>query len=241
MSISRWKEELGRIASFHHVFNIILCLSFYFTKTVPPICRLLYGSDVKCGINEREYQVLLLLAVIIYSKNRRATSWVHYLSNVFLFTKVANMVLFYWCGAQYCILYGICILVVWVLFPEPAYTGPETISYLPGPVLKEEIENNKDVIWLVEFYSTWSSMCHHFVPVFAELSNQYSLKNLRFAKLDVCRYKNEAIFFGVNCQSDSRQLPTLILFQDGKEKLRRPVAGGSGRSFTYVFTKAYEG
>ncbi|XP_060579991.1 thioredoxin-related transmembrane protein 2-B-like [Ruditapes philippinarum] len=43
--------------------------------------------------------------------------------------------------------------------------------------------------------------------------------------------------YRVNTSSFSKQLPTLILFQDGKEKMRRPAMSGKGTVVKYVFTK----
>ena len=46
----------------------------------------------------------------------------------------------------------------------------------------------------------------------------------------ICRYK-------INTSSFSKQLPTLILFQDGKEKIRRPAMSAKGTVLKHTFTK----
>lgn len=43
--------------------------------------------------------------------------------------------------------------------------------------------------------------------------------------------------FKVNTSSFSKQLPTLIMFQDGKEKMRRPVMSAKGTVIKHTFTK----
>jgi hypothetical protein len=43
---------------------------------------------------QREHEILVFLGVIIFWKNRKATNYLHYLSNVFLFSKLANSFLF---------------------------------------------------------------------------------------------------------------------------------------------------
>ena len=43
--------------------------------------------------------------------------------------------------------------------------------------------------------------------------------------------------YKINTSSFSKQLPTLILFQDGKEKIRRPAMSAKGTVLKHTFTK----
>lgn len=77
----------------------------------------------------------------------------------------------------------------------PLYMGPEYIKYFsdktidvsisptsggfggsahraPKPVClwQEELERDKRVTWIVEFFANWSSECQSFAPIFADLS-----------------------------------------------------------------------
>jgi len=215
--------------------NILLCASYYFTRVVPPFCYLVYGQDSKCVLGQREYEVFLFLAVVIYVKNRKAASFLHYLSTVFLFTKLANGFMFYWANPTYAIIYGAACIVQMVMFPEPAFSGPEKVLYFRGPNLHTEIERDKRIVWLVEFYANWSPLCNQVAPVFASISNKYALPNFQFAKLDIGRYPKEAERYNINTNPTSKQLPTLILFQNGKEIKRRPVIDLNKRVFPFVF------
>lgn len=77
----------------------------------------------------------------------------------------------------------------------PLYMGPEYIKYFsdktidvsispalgvlggsahsppnPMPSWQEELERDKRVTWIVEFFANWSSECQSFAPIFADLS-----------------------------------------------------------------------
>jgi len=228
-------QDLKKLATFHHVTNILLCVSYYFTRVVPPLCHLVYGKNSECVIGQREYEIFLFLAVVIYVKNRKAASFLHYLSTVFLFTKLANVFMFYWSNPVYAIIYGAACIVQMVMFPEPAFSGPEKVLYFRGPNLHDEIDRDKRITWLVEFYANWSPLCHQVAPVFAAVSNKYALPNFQFAKMDVGRYAKEAERYNINTSPTSKQLPTIVLFQNGKEVKRRPVIDQNKRVFPFVF------
>ena len=77
-----------------------------------------------------------------------------------------------------------------------------------------------------------------FVQVYSKLSAEYSLDNLRFGKVDVTRNKALSERFRVDHSSWSRQLPTLVCFQNGKEHMRRPMIDSKNRPVgKFVFTK----
>ena len=96
--------------------------------------------------------------------------------------------------------------------------------------------------WLICFYAAWSPSSINFAPTFAKLSSQYHLPNLKFGKaqrsisqmftqinfeiysgkIDVGRYPEAAEKNYINASALTRQLPTVILFQDGKEVLYFP-------------------
>uniref|UniRef100_A0A5S6QI86 Thioredoxin domain-containing protein n=1 Tax=Trichuris muris TaxID=70415 RepID=A0A5S6QI86_TRIMR len=229
--------ELKRICTVHHFLNALLCAAFYVSKVVPCLCHFVFGKETKCKISEHEYQILLLLAFVIYTKNRKATSWYHYFSNVILYTKLANFALFYWVGPVYALAYATLAIIISCVFPEPVFNGPEAVLYFRGSNPMQEISQQKDTVWLVEFYANWSSMCIHFAPIFANLSLKYALPNLKFGKLDVGRYPQEAQNFRVDNRLVTKALPTVILFRGGKEVKRLPFADSCGRVLAYHFTE----
>lgn len=123
-----------------------------------------------------------------------------------------------------------------LLLPEPVYAGPENICFFKGEDLEEEIRRDKQIVWLVELYTAWSPPCIDFSNIYSELSNKYSLDNLRFAKVDLARNPDTATKYKINTSTLSQQLPTLILFQNGKETMRRPVVNNNNKLVKFVFS-----
>ena len=123
-----------------------------------------------------------------------------------------------------------------LLLPEPTYSGPESICYFKGSDLEEEISRDKRVIWIVELYTVWSPPCIDFSHVYSEISNKYSLNNLKFAKVDLSRSPDTATKYKINTSTLSKQLPTLILFQNGKESMRRPLVNNQGKLVKFALT-----
>lgn len=70
--IQRFFKDFKQILTVYHISNIILCVAYYFSRTLTPICHVMYGANARCVIGQREYEIFLLLAVVIYVKNRKA-------------------------------------------------------------------------------------------------------------------------------------------------------------------------
>lgn len=54
---------------------------------------------------QHEHQILVFLGFVIYWRNRKATNWLHYLSNVFLYSRIANVALFFFLDPLMCAVY----------------------------------------------------------------------------------------------------------------------------------------
>lgn len=65
---------------------------------------------------------------------------------------------------------------------------------------------------------------------------RYGLDNLKFGKIDIGRYREAAEKFGISDASTSKQLPTLMLFKNGEEVMRRPCADTRGKIARFFFT-----
>ncbi|GAA5810457.1 hypothetical protein MFLAVUS_003878 [Mucor flavus] len=89
----------------------------------------------------------------------------------------------------------------------------------PAETKKPEIDSK---YWIVMLYANWSVTCLNFEPVLAKLSIEYDLPHLKFGQIDIDVYPNLAEEFGVSKDPASFDLPTLILFQQGKEIRRLP-------------------
>ena len=80
----------------------------------------------------------------------------------------------------------------------------------------------KNEAWLIFYYARWASDCGQFTPTFCDLSMNFASKNLKFGKLDVSSCPGYAKKYNVSIKSTTKQLPTLLLIQNGKEILRMP-------------------
>lgn len=123
-----------------------------------------------------------------------------------------------------------------LLFPKPKYKGPENVTYFLGDEFEKELAKDKKVKWLIEFYATWNPDCNEFAGVFGELSAKYANKNLKFGKIDVARSPKIADKYNIIASVTSRTLPTLILFKDGREYVRRPLIDARDRVVPFSFS-----
>lgn len=163
---------------------------------------------------------------------------INYLTSSFLYTKIANIILWFYSDVRSGIAYSIIFVLCALLIPEPTYTGPENIVYFRTPhSLDDEMERDKRVIWIVTFYTTWNPACVNFAPIFAQISNEYHLENFRFGKVDIGRLPDIGNKYHVSDSSLSRQLPTIILFKDCKEVTRRPYADTKGKLQKFFFSE----
>jgi thioredoxin len=77
---------------------------------------------------------------------------------------------------------------------------------------EETINSNK--IILVDIYTTWCGPCKMMMPILEQLGEHYT-DNIIISKLDAESNMN------VSTQLNVRNVPTLILFKDGKEVERQ--------------------
>ena len=67
---------------------------------------------------------------------------------------------------------------------------------------------------VADFYATWCGPCKMFGPVFEDASKE---NEFNFIKLDVDKYSDVAREYGV------MSIPTIILFENGKESTIAPI------------------
>jgi len=231
------KGELRALIHPYYIINLMLATSFLFVKLTKPFCEYLFAPGPEmCELDMRETEILFFLLVVIMIRSRKtgSTGPVAYLTNGFIYAKGANMILFFLADPRLGLVYIILVLLQGMLLPEPTYKGPENITYFRANSLTEELQRDLKVVWLVTFYAAWSPSCINFTPTFAKLSAEYSLPNLKFGKIDVGRYAEQAEQFHINTSALSKQLPTLIMFQEGKELGRVPgIVNGQVQKFFF--------
>ncbi|CAF1395385.1 unnamed protein product [Adineta ricciae] len=214
----------------HYSVNIFLSVFYLLLKQLTPKSLSPY-IFVNNEITTQDTQVLLLLATIITIRGRKTLTWLHYIDTVCKYSKMANCLLFYREQAYVSlILYALFCLFHFLFFATPEPTGKTNILYYRANNLDNEIRADSRITWFVCFYAPWSPPCQNFASVFVDLSTRFGdLKNFKFVKFDVSRYQAEAEKFKIDTSTFSKQLPTVVLFQDGKEVKRRPQIDVKGR------------
>ncbi|KAL1124557.1 hypothetical protein AAG570_001181 [Ranatra chinensis] len=236
-----FKKDLRLLFKPYYLINIILSLGYIVAKKTPGICSLLFPkSDPLCELDSRETEILFFLVIVIMIRTRKTGSvtMINYLTSSFVYTKVANQILWFYADFRMGLVYGVIFVLVGLLLPEPTYSGPDSVVYFrTANGLEEELSRDRRIVWLVAFYTAWNPACVNFAPIFSQLSAEYGLDNLKFGKVDVGRYPDAAKKYHVNDSSVSKQLPTVILFKDGKEVVRRPTVDSKGKLYKFFFTE----
>jgi thiol-disulfide isomerase/thioredoxin len=218
----------------HYLVNILLACNYFLLKNVPYACELIFES---CEIEWREMEILILLFVFVAVKTRKAATWLQFVNTLCLFSKAANVILYWREGPIHVFVFVMLCFLHFVFLPQPAYKGPENIQYLRGCHLDNEIQRDSRITWLVCFYVPWSPPCSDFEPVFAEISNKFAgLSNFKFAKYNANLFPEVAKKYNINTSPLSKQLPTLILFRNSAEVKRRPFIDSKGNVFKFLFS-----
>ena len=234
-------EAIRPYLTTYYILNILASVSYVVLKTVHPICEWFFKGDEQCELSLSDCETLVFVGVVLAFKNLKWKRDVN--KDVFAmatgFFKAVNLILFLRSHWPLFIVYAVFCIVLFIAVPEPLYTGPDSVQLFSSVSLQEELKENPLVTLLVEFYTVWSPPCKKLAEPFAEVSLRFDHKYLKFGKIDLGRYPAMAQMHNIDDSVTSKQLPTLILFQDGKEVKRRPVksAGRDGKVFPFGFTK----
>ncbi|KAK5638791.1 hypothetical protein RI129_013086 [Pyrocoelia pectoralis] len=233
-----FKEDFKQLLKPYYIFNVILSISYIICRKTPGICNYLFSVE-ECEFDGRESEILFFLIIVIMVRSRKTGSvtMINYLSSSFIYTKVANLILWFYADFIMGIVYTIIFILMGLLLPEPAYSGPDKVIYFHGHnSLEEELSRDKRVVWVIAFYTVWNPACANFAPIFAKLSSDYCLDTLKFGKIDVGRYPEAGAKYRINDSSMSKQLPTIVVFKEGKEIDRRPLIDSKGKVIKFLFS-----
>jgi thiol-disulfide isomerase/thioredoxin len=221
--------SMSRFISAYHILNVGVIVSYPFFSLwaqheFPNATSLLVGWE------KQTFTTLGAMAAVKFVRKSNIDAFV---SDMFMYTKSGILLLSWMMDRRvfswYCVMYVMLFLYV----RKPEYKGPSKIEWMNPATLKRRVlepdDKDKNVSWLVEFYASWSPPSVNLEPTFADLSCKYTSADLKFAKLDLMRWPYVGEDFGINVSGTSTQLPTLILFERGKETMRIPHVYRDGR------------
>ena len=183
----------------------------------------------------------------------------HFLHQAFSYAKMAIGFLYYLANVRAAVYFGIYCLIVWVVSRNPIYRGDkskimkilshEQFYFMIGSFDQKVIEqgNNAPVKatakkpqkdyskiqhTLVIFNAPWSDSCYFTFPMWAKFAIRFTTPKLNFIEVDVSRFESLAKLYKVNT-SGFGNLPALILFEDGREVLRFPLATDDKKAREY--------
>ncbi|KTG11085.1 hypothetical protein cypCar_00009712 [Cyprinus carpio] len=224
----------------YYISSLFMSVAFLLVRKTPGICEHLSTQREdgnSCDFDWREVEILMFLSAIVMMKNRRAITIEQHVGNIILFSKVANVILFFRLDIRLGLLYLTLCIVFLMICKPPIYMGPEYIKYFSDKTIDDELEKDNRVTWIVEFFANWAPECQSFASVYADLSLKYNCAGLKFGKVDIGRYSEVAKKYRVSTSPLSKQLPSLVLFQGGKEIMRRPQVDKKGRAVSWTFTE----
>ncbi|CAL8290162.1 unnamed protein product [Arctogadus glacialis] len=224
----------------YYVASLFMSVAFLAIRKTPGVCDHLSTQREDgnpCDFDWREVEILMFLSAIVMMKNRRAITVEQHVGNIILFSKVANVLLFFRLDIRLGLLYLTLCIVFLMTCKPPLYMGPEYIKYFSDKTIDDELERDGRVTWIVEFFANWSPECQSFASVYADLSLKYNCAGLKFGKVDIGRYGEVSKKYKVSASPLSKQLPSLVIFQGGKEVMRRPQVDKKGRAVSWTFTE----
>ncbi|XP_042250943.1 thioredoxin-related transmembrane protein 2-B isoform X1 [Thunnus albacares] len=224
----------------YYIASLFMSVAFLAVRKTPGVCDHLATQREdgnSCDFDWREVEILMFLSAIVMMKNRRAITVEQHVGNIILFSKVANVILFFRLDIRMGLLYLTLCIVFLMTCKPPLYMGPEYIKYFSDKTIDDELDRDSRVTWIVEFFANWSPECQSFASVYADLSLKYNCAGLKFGKVDIGRYGEVSKKYKVSASPLSKQLPSLVLFQGGKEVMRRPQVDKKGRAVSWSFTE----
>lgn len=176
---------------------------------------------------------------------RKAATWELYFDRMFQYGKLACLFLFFTADKRIAVYYAICCFILWIVLKYPKYAGPSKLikaktydefydisgadpSASTATIVKERRAKsaNKDFskvnTTLAVFNAVWSDNSYFTQTMWVKIANKYTTQRVNFIDLDVGVFSSLARKYNVNTRSTAGQLPTLILFEDGREIERYP-------------------
>uniref|UniRef100_A0A3B3S2P9 Thioredoxin related transmembrane protein 2 n=1 Tax=Paramormyrops kingsleyae TaxID=1676925 RepID=A0A3B3S2P9_9TELE len=137
----------------YYVASLAMSVAFLVVRKTPGICEHLSSQREdgnSCDFDWREVEILMFLSAIVMMKNRRAITVEQHVGNLFLFSKVANVILFFRLDIRMGLLYLTLCIVFLMTCKPPLYMGPEYIKYFSDKTIDVSVHcavRRRLVLW----------------------------------------------------------------------------------------------
>jgi len=242
---------MNRYLKPYYILNTLLILAYPAVRIYTRRLHFLKEEDT-WGYT-RENGILFTSLTLMFIRYKKSATLDHFLNSLFSIGKLCIAILMLLINIRYCLYYLLACLITFLFFRQPKFRGPskmftinnqeqfdEMVKKKFNPVAKsrnpsQAVSNYSNTnMWIVEFFADWAETCVYTKPIWIEFSNKYSTKNLRFAEVNLSTLPEMAKTYNINTSAISRQLPTLILFEDGKEVIRFPPYDDASQRYMRV-------
>uniref|UniRef100_A0A8K9Y363 Thioredoxin-related transmembrane protein 2a n=1 Tax=Oncorhynchus mykiss TaxID=8022 RepID=A0A8K9Y363_ONCMY len=180
----------------YYILSTLMSTAFLILRKCPGLCENL--NTEREDRNRCDFDL-----VSIRVAWQRCFTIEQHAGNLFMFSKVANVILFFRLDIRLGFLYFLLCIAFFMTCKPPLYMGPEYIKYFS--------EKTIDVSVVIQ--------------ALRRDSHEYNCTGLRFGKIDADQYGEV-----VSTSSLAKQLPSLVLFQSGWEVMSRPMVDNKFRA-----------
>lgn len=211
----------------YYLLNVLLCAA-YAALRVQRLSGWQLAHQDMFGIS-REQQIYFCLFLMLITRAMSAPTVDAYLASAFSFARVAILVCLWHMDTRLAVLFLVLWTLIYALCPQPRFRLPPSIATLTTPSFNQRIANNNHrTIYVLWCHASWSARCSQLAPVLASLAKAYSHPRVRFARIDVSKFPDTAEKLGLSISPNSKQLPCVICFKQGKEVGRIPTTDRNG-------------
>ena len=210
----------------YYCLNVAL-MGTYLTARAFVDMSALEQTDISSFGLSREQQIFGVAIVFYLVKLPHMTTTEARIANLFLYFKFVVTAIAVMVDIRMFIGYLLIFLVFAIFVKQPEYKGDhKTVTFMETKDFYDRVcdarNNGNGKTWLIYCYASWADNCLHLSPVFAHLSLKYAGKYLKFGKIDVGKHAGIANKYKISIRPSTKQLPTLLLIQNGKEIARMP-------------------
>lgn len=96
-----FKADLRQLLKPYYWVNILLSISYLTCKRTTVICKFLHPES-DCELDSRETEILFFLLIVVMLRTKKAGSvtMVNYLTSSFVYTKIANLILWFYADVR---------------------------------------------------------------------------------------------------------------------------------------------